>query len=512
MRSYAKDRANNFTNYAAAIGAPEVTDAIHSGLQPCATFTGTMKGKNQVAQFTSAQSYPGGVQIVTFGGPKAAFLLGGSPAIPISSYLDGPYVARFDPRTGRQIWRTSLPLPSGQWLLPGSMAVVKDGSIDVAIGPRVYKLNPSTGTITRWVEQTMLDGAQNDANLDGFAVAPDARGTILLKSQNRSTGCLIQGSGAMSGCIADFGPQPNTTFLAIDPVTLQTIASIKLDQAITARPIVTPHGKKTYIYLAGATHGVRIIWNPKAHTLTQDASWAPSYLISGQGAGDAPVLMGKWVIFNANAITSTTTHICATVVRQSNEDDIHRVCPWGVSLPKGASSEAPASFSTDPQNNMFFMQDVLVGGVFGVHLDQSTGALQVRWSRPDWRTSDYLVTMGSAKHRVVSSQYIDPTGFSVAALFNNGWRESLLWASEATGATVAQSAINGPTSLGWMYMPGYAGRMYALNSDGTFTIYLPLACSHSTTQSVSPASTTMCSTDNSTMRQPIEMPPLPPQP
>ncbi|CAB4917078.1 unannotated protein [freshwater metagenome] len=512
MRSYVKDPSHNFTNYAAAIGAPEVTDAIHSGLQPCATFTGKVNGKNQVAQFTTAQSYPGGVQIVTFGGPNAAFLLGGSPAIPIPSYTDGPYVARFNPSTGAQIWRTPLPYRSDQWLLPGSMAVVKDGSIDVAIGPRVYKLDPTTGAITKWVSQAMLDGEQGDANLDGFAVAPDARGTILLKSQNRSTGCTIQGSSAMSGCIAEFGPQPDTTFFAIDPVTLQTITSIKLDQPVTARPIVIPHRKQTYIYLAGATHGIRIIWNPKARTLTQDASWSPSYLISGQGAGDAPVLMGQWVIFNANAITSTTTHICATVVRQSNDTDIHRVCPWGVSLPAGASSEAPASFSTDPENNMFYMQDVLVGGVFGVHLNQSTGALRVRWSRPDWRTSDYLVTMGSAKNRVVSSQYIDPSGFSVAALFNNSWHESLLWANAATGATVAQSAINGPTSLGWMYMPGYAGRMYALNSDGTFTIYLPLACSRLTTQSVSPTSTTTCSTNYSTLPQPIALPTLPPQP
>ena len=511
MRAYAKDPANNFTNYAAAIGAPEVTDAIHSGLQPCATFTGRAKGANQVAQFTTSQSYPGGVQIVTFGGPDSAFLLAGAPGTPIPGYTDGPYVARFDPATGDQIWRTYLPMLTGQWLLPGSMAVVKDGSVDVAIGPRVYKLDPSTGAITAWVQQPILDGEPEDANLDGFAVAPDARGTILLKSQTRSPGCPTQGSGAMSGCIDQYGPQPFTTFVAVDPVTLENIAAIKLDQSVVARPIVVPHGKKTYIYLSGATHGVRIIWDPKARTLTQDASWAPSYLLPGQGAGDAPVLMGQWVIFNSNAITSTTMHICAVVVRQSDDSDVHRVCPWGTALPGGASSEAPASFSTDPENNMFFMQDLLVGGVFGVHLDQATGAMEVRWSRPDWRTSDYLVTMGSAKDRVVISQYIDPTGFTVADLFNNGWRESVLWASEATGATVAQSAVNGPTSLGWMPMPGYAGRVYTMNADGTFTIYLPLACSRSTTQSVSPASTTMCSTDYSTLPQPIELPPLPPQ-
>ena len=43
MRAYVKDPSHHFTNYAPAIGAPEVTDAIHSGLQPCATFTGSVR-------------------------------------------------------------------------------------------------------------------------------------------------------------------------------------------------------------------------------------------------------------------------------------------------------------------------------------------------------------------------------------------------------------------------------------------------------------------------------------
>ena len=53
IKNYAADPANNYSNYAPAIGSPEVTDAIHSGLQPCATFTGSLTGRNQVAQFLS---------------------------------------------------------------------------------------------------------------------------------------------------------------------------------------------------------------------------------------------------------------------------------------------------------------------------------------------------------------------------------------------------------------------------------------------------------------------------
>src|SRR6266536_1891485 len=53
MKTYAANPANNYSNYLPAIGAPEHTDAIHSGTQPCATFTGSLAGDNQVFQYQS---------------------------------------------------------------------------------------------------------------------------------------------------------------------------------------------------------------------------------------------------------------------------------------------------------------------------------------------------------------------------------------------------------------------------------------------------------------------------
>jgi hypothetical protein len=97
MKQYVQHPTNNYTNYPPAIGAPEHTDAIHSGVQPCATFTGDSSGNNQVYQFQSETSYPGGVQFVVFGGPNEAFLQGGGLGSPSS----GQYVARFDPRHRR---------------------------------------------------------------------------------------------------------------------------------------------------------------------------------------------------------------------------------------------------------------------------------------------------------------------------------------------------------------------------------------------------------------------------
>jgi hypothetical protein len=514
MKAYAADPANNYLNYAPAIGAPEVTDAIHSGLQPCATFADDNSGqkhlhhtgrKYQVAQFLSPTVYPGQIQLIVQGGPNAAFLVGGAPGTPIPSYTGGPYVARFNPTTGAQIWRTPLPQAPGQWIAAPSGAVVKGGWVDVAVGPNVYKLNPKTGAIVASVQQPVLAGAAIDTNFDGFAVAPDANGTILLKSQNRSAGCPIQGNQAMSTCVAQFGPQPVTTVVAIDPITLRNISAITLNQAVASRPTVVSNKGNSEMYLAGSTQGVRVIWNPKTKKLSQDLTWAPSYLLPGQNVGDAPVPVGDWVVFNNNAFPTQGVPICAVAVRMTRAADIHRICPWGTTLPAGVTSNAPASFSTDPEKSLIFMQDLLVGGVFAVHLDQTTGEMITKWSRPDWRTSDYFTSVGPSNHRVLSSQYLSPT-FNAGQLGNNSWTEGVLWVDESTGKTLAQSAYNGPTQLGWMAMPSYAGRFYTMTTNGTLNIYVPQACATTGKLHVSPPSTTTCSTDYAALPQPIAYP------
>ena len=513
IKAYAKKPSNNYLNYSPAIGSPEVTDAIHSGLQPCATFADGVSGSGrryQVAQFLSPTVYPGQIQLVIQGGPNAAFLVGGAPGTPVPSYSGGPYVARFDPATGTQIWRTALPQLAGQWVAAPSGAVVKGGWVVVAVGPTVYKLDPKSGVIVASVQQPVLAGAAVDANFDGFAVAPDSSGTILLKSQNRSSGCEVQGNQAMSACIATFGPQPVTTVIAVDPVSLKNLAAITLNQPVASRPTLVADGSNTHMYLAGSTQGVRVIWNPKNKTLRQDPSWAPPLLLPGQSAGDAPVPLGKWVVFNNNAVAPTPgVPICAFVVKMTDATKTQRLCPWGTTIPAGVMSNAPASFSTDPQKSLIFMQDLLVGGVFAVHLNQTNGRMAIKWSRPDWRTSDYFTATGPAHNRVLSSQYMSPS-FSAAQISTNSWTESVLWVDEETGKTLAQSAYNGPTDLGWFAMPGYSGRWYTLSVAGTINIYVPQSCLKTGKHPVVPASTTTCSTDYSSLPQPVRSPaPLP---
>lgn len=469
IKEYAADPANNFSNYMPAIGAPEHTDAIHSGTQPCATFTGSLGGNNQVFQYQSQSTWPGGIQFVVFDGPNAGYVQGGGLGSPSS----GQYVAKFDPSTGEEIWRTYLTNVNvtNQWIAFGSIAVLEDGSIGAAAGPSIWRLDPDTGDILANQEQPILGMPPTDANFDGFHVAPDANGTILLKSQTRPTGCPTQGNGAMSSCQSEYGAQPDTTVIAADPKTLENIDAIKLNQEVTARPVVVKHDGKIYMYISGTSTLVRVIWDPDTQTLTQDKSWAPKYLLKGQEVGDAPAIIGDWVIANTNAAPSDSVPICAVAVNQDDPSDLHRLCPWGKTLPSGvSSSESPGSFGTDPENSMIYAQDWFVGGVYAIQLDQKSGEMKTVWHRDDWRTSDYFSLVGPAKHRVLISQYLEPD-WKMSDVVGYDYTESVLWADAKTGKTLAQSDYNPSTAVGSLPNVGYGGRVYMMGNNGSLYIY-----------------------------------------
>jgi hypothetical protein len=488
MKNLVTNPANHMTNLYPAIGSPEHTDSAHSGVFPCATFTGDLNGGNQVFQYSSESNY-GSVGFISFKGPNDAYLYGGD------LNASGPFVAKFDPATGAQIWRTPLTNPglTGNWNVAGSFAIMGDGSIGAAEGPGIWRLDPNTGAILAYGRQPILGMPAQDANFDGFQQAPDARGTILLKAQTRAAGCTIQFQQAMSECS---GTQPDTTVIAADPVTLKNIDAIKLNQSIVGRPIVTTWHGKIYMYMAGTKTLVRVQWNPATQKLTQDKSWAPSYLLKGQEPGPAPGLMGKWIVAEINAKPSTTSPMCLVAVSQDNPNDLHRICPWGKTLPVNGStmSFTEASPGTDPQNNLVFMQDWLVGGVYAVHLDQSSGDLSVAWYRPDVRSTDFFQLIGPPDQRVIVSQDINPSFKNVEALTGTyNYTEGAIWMDEKTGKTLAESSLDNPsTAPGVPYNPGYGGRVYAMGNQGSIMIYQPTSCAESAATPAVPQSDTHC--------------------
>ena len=471
VESWAKDAANNYAGYWPAIGAPEHTDNVRSGLMPCATFTGDFNGKNQVFQYKSETTYPGGIGLVVFDGPNGGYLWAGG-IVPGS----GQYISRFDPSTGKEIWRTYLSNVnvSDQWLALGSLAIIKDGTLVAAAGHTFWKLARSNGAMLASQEQPIEGTPAKDHNFDGMVVAPDKRGTLLMKSQTRSVGCPTQTNSAMSSCPADYGSAPKSNFVAVDPVTLKNVDSIQIDQNVTARTIAVKHNGKIYMYGNGAKSLVRVVWDPEAQTLTQDKSWSPKVILKGQTGGASPVVMGDWVIADSNANPSTETPQCIFAVNQDDPTNVHSICPWGKSFPvaSGATtSETPAAPGIDPEKSLIFVDDYFLKGVYAISLDQSTGDMKIKWSRPDWWSSDYFTMVGPKNERVLISQNIDPgtTTADVATGFN--YKETVLWVNEDTGKTITESASNPSTAAGSLINPGYGGRVYTMGNDGSLFIY-----------------------------------------
>ncbi len=121
ITEYAANSANSYVNYLAAIGSPEHTDAIHSGVQPCATFTGDLSGDNVVYQHVSDPEYFQ-INFVVFGGPNDAYLMANG----LSELSNGSYISKFNPQSGDEIWRTQVQNldTSGDWLAFGPFLLV----------------------------------------------------------------------------------------------------------------------------------------------------------------------------------------------------------------------------------------------------------------------------------------------------------------------------------------------------------------------------------------------------
>jgi hypothetical protein len=491
VKSWAQDPANNYVGYWPAIGAPEHADNVRSGLQPCADFTGDFNGQNQVFQYPSETTYPNGVGLVVFDGPDAGYLWAGG-IVPGS----GQYISKFNPSTGAEIWRTNLTninAATDQWYALGSMALIEDGTLVGAASNWFWKLDRSTGEILAAREQPTVGTPASSQNYDGMTVAPDEQGTLLIKSQTRPAGCSNQTNNAMNSCTSEYGPNPNSDMVAVDPVTLKNLDAIEINQNVTARASTVEHDGKIYVYGNGAKSLVRVIWDPETQTLKQDLSWQPQVLLKGQSGGASPVVMGDWVIANSNAAPSTETPQCIFAANQDDPNDVHHICPWGKSFPvaSGATmSEVPATPGIDPEKNLIFVGDWFLKGVYAIQLDQQTGEMKVKWSRPDWWSADYFTMVGPKDERVLISQNIDASTKTVDQPSYN-YNETVLFVNEDTGETIAESASNPSTAIGSLINAGYGGRFYTMGNDGTLWIYQVQACKDASIN-VTPPSTTSC--------------------
>jgi hypothetical protein len=452
--------------YFSSINAAEIADAQRSGVFPCATFTGSFDGPNQVFAWRSADGYQAATYINNRR-PGELYISGGDTPPMKGPIPAGPFVAKADATTGREIWRTYLDNgnASGAWIANTNLNILPNGNIVTAWSNKVVLLDGDTGLVLK--HNTLPTGptAVADSNFKHVTIAPD--GTLILKDQTRPTGCTLQGTIAILKCAMEGMKQGNSNMVAVHPDTLEVLDSIALPEPATVPHIITMFEGKIAIYVGVNSGALRYFWDPTAKKLLQDPSWVVNPMQEGQTTSDAPSILGDWIVLQTNGIGSETVASSIVAVHQKDPAKLKVIFPFGP-LEPGEWSWAPPKPQTDPENSMIYSADMGVGKVAGIKIDQTTGEMKTVFVVED-TTNAFQPLIGPKDKRVLllsnarKNVELEPIKL---ALFTANYKEQVTWRDATTGRIIAQSDFFEPLTPGSLISPGFGGRVYFPTNKG----------------------------------------------
>jgi hypothetical protein len=452
--------------YYPSINGAEIADAQRSGLFPCATFTGSFTGANQVYAWRSEDDYQA-ANFVNNRRPGEIYLTGGDNPSITGAVAPGPYVAKVDATTGKQIWRTYMDNAnlSNNFIATANLNILANGNIVFSWDHTIVLLDPETGLIMK--SKTLPTGnvPVSDISYKHITISPD--GILILKTQARPTGFTYQSSLGMIKAIQEGGKQANSLLAAVDANTLEVLDWIELPEPATTPHIITMFDGKIVIYIACDINAYRYFWNPTTKKLLKDESWVVPYALEGQSTGDAPTLMGDWVTIQTNGTGSKKVASTLVAIHIHDAKKITRVFPFG-QLKEGEMSFAPPKSGGDPENNMVYSSDVGIGKVAGLKFDQQTGEMKTLWVI-DVTSTGFMPLIGPKDKRVLllsnmkKNVKMEPL---MPALMTGNYKEQLTWRDAATGRLIAESDFFEGMTPGALYTPGYGGRIYFPTGKG----------------------------------------------
>ncbi len=461
--------------YYPSLNGAEISDAQRSGVFPCATFTGSFDGPNTVFAYRSADDYPG-ISYINNRRPGELYIVGGEVPTKDDPRMVGPYIAKADASTGKQIWRTYLDNPnvSGRWIGNANLNILPDGNIAFSWSHFVALVDGDTGEILKTNTLPGGDAPIEDVNFKHLTIAPD--GTLILKDQTRPIGCTLQGTMAIIACAQQGMKSPNSVLVAVDPKTLEVLDSLPLPAPAPSPHIIAPYGDKTAIYMGLEDSARRYFWDPAAKKLSADDSWVGRPLVEGQAALTAPTVIGDWIAVQTNGLFSDKKASSVVVMHKDDASRMNTVFPFG-ELAAGEWSFAPPKPGGDPENNMLYSADMGMKKVAGIRIDQATGQLETVFVVDDI-SNTFQPVVGPADKRVLMLTNIklaseDQT--TLDAVQKSNYTEQLTWRDAATGAILAESDFFEPLTVNSLTPPGFGGRFYFPTADGEgFYILQPM--------------------------------------
>lgn len=451
--------------YFKSLNGAEVADSERSQFYPCASFLGSMTGPNQVFAYPSEDSYQG-VLFMNNRNPDELFVTGGNNPPAKGPVPPGPFVAKVNATTGKEIWRTYLENAnvSGVWVGAANLNILPDGTIPIAFGNHLVKLDADTGRKLMHIALPPGAAPLEGSNFKHLTVAPD--GTLIIKNQTRATPCDIQGSLAAFQCPGGIAASSPSNIVAVNPDTFEIYDQIGVPENAVVPHSITMFDGKIAIYAPSFLKMYRFFWDPKTKKLSQDKDWVIStYLDKGQTTGDAPGIIGDWVVVQVNGLPAKAAS-SIVAVNQKDPTKITRVYPFGTDLPTGLSW-APPKAAVDPENSMVFSADLGMGKIGAVKLDQATGEMTVIWAI-DGATTALQAIYGPKDKRVLGTARAEP-GTPLAALTQTTrppFKQQAVWLDALTGKVLAESSFFEPMNFNSMLTPGFGGRFYYMWDKG----------------------------------------------
>ncbi|WP_157180968.1 hypothetical protein [Actinopolymorpha alba] len=429
--------------------AAEQHDSQRTHLFTCADFLGSFNGRNEVFEYASSDNYAAPYNLVTKGADEL-YLYGGGNAPGTSA----PYVARIDPSTLKQVWRTPLNKMPGQWTGPASVVIPANGDVIATYGRQAVRIAAATGQVVAEASLPTGPGDPLNTYFDTTVGGPD--GTLFSVSQTRPAGCREQGMDVTLRCK---GKRPNSVIVAYNPDTLQALHAIATAPTAARGLALSVIGGKTYLYVNGGSKTVRYLWDPVKKKLAVDTGWAPaSYLRPGQTIASAPAVMNDWVVFQTNAVP-TKTPMSVVAIAQSDAKKVVRIDP--IPLRPGQESYASAAPAVDPQTNMVYAADAGTGTLTGISLQKD--AMRKVWGASQ-RTMAGIALVGPKDRRVLVGTAVRPNA-NAQQLRNLTYTEQVVWRAAGNGKELARSDLLDPTGQR-VVTPGWGGVMYGLGAKG----------------------------------------------
>ncbi len=455
--------------YYPSLNGAEISGAERSGCFPYASFTGSFTEPNTVYAWKSEDGYQG-TTFLCGREPGELFLCGGNLPKAKGPAYPGPYVARVDATTGKQIWRTYVENAnaSGNWIGVNNLNILADGTIVTAWSNQIAILDADTGRIIRTGTLPSGEAPPGDSHFKHLTVAPD--GTLILKNQTRAEGVTDQGTMAMLKGIRKGMKMPPSVFVAVDGQTLEVLDTVQLPELAATPHGITMFGDRIAIYACATDSAYRVFWDPKSKKLSLDESWQGSYLSEGQSTGDAPGIMGDWIVIQTNGIGAKVPSSVIAI----NIHDYERktsIVPFGP-LKKTQMSLAPPKTCIDIENGMLYSADAGVGRVAGIRLDQATGEMTSEFVvKTTTLTFQPLIGPKDKRVLVLSNMKGDiPVMGAVLDLVTGKYTEQVTWRDAATGRLLAESDFFEPLTFNSLIVPAYGGRMYYPTDSGFITL------------------------------------------